>query len=164
MTSAWPQLEDLIRELGEVSALPHADGDPALDQASMAVTKATTALQKAAVTRGRSAEAALTQALATVEEARAMLRHARIAISAAAARQRRERPAVAAAVAVAPAGESDGTCPACGCSFVVRYRAAAATPRVVFPVACPGADCDGVGEVEYPASAVEVTVELISAP
>ena len=48
MTSAWPQLEDLIRELGEVSALPHAEGEPTLTDATMAVTKATTALAHAA--------------------------------------------------------------------------------------------------------------------
>jgi hypothetical protein len=165
MTSAWPQLEELIRELSEVSALPNADGEPSLTDATIAVTKATTALARAAQIRGRGAEAALSQALATVEEARALLRQARLAISAAAARQRRERvSAVPATNSAAVPGQSEATCPGCGCGFVVRYRAMAAAPVVAFPVACPAEDCDGVSEVEYPATAVDVTVELVSAP
>jgi hypothetical protein len=160
MTSAWPQLDELIRELAEVSALPHADVEPSLTDATIAVTKATTALTHAAQARGRGAEAALSQALTTVEEARALLRHARVAISAQAARQRRERGA---ATAAAVAGRAETTCPGCGCLFVVRYRAVAAAPVTAFPVACPAPDCDGVREVEYPASAVEVTIERLSA-
>ena len=61
-------------------------------------------------------------------------------------------------------GQSEATCAGCGCAFVVRYRVVTAAPIVAFPVACPAADCDGVSEVEYPASAVEVAVELLPAP
>jgi hypothetical protein len=120
MTSAWPQLDELIRELGEVSGLPNADTEPALTDATMAVTKATTALAYAAQTRGRSAQAALTQALTTVEEARALLRKARAALSASAARQRRERVSAMAAPDAASPGQSEATCPECGRGFVVR--------------------------------------------
>jgi hypothetical protein len=165
MTSAWPQLEDLIRELGEVSTLPHADGEPALTDATMAVTKATTALAHAAQTRGRSSEAALTEALRVVDEARALLRQARLAIMAT-ARHRREHaaaPAEGEARTGQVAGETETHCPGCGRAFVVRYRAAALVPRVAFPVACPVAECDGVSEVEYPSSAIDVSVELLPA-
>ena len=132
--------------------------------ATMAVTKATTALSRAAQTRGRSAEAALAQALRTVDEARELLRQARIAISASASRRRRERVAAAAVGDAAVTGQSEASCPGCGSAFVVRYRAATSALTVAFPVACPAGDCDGVSEVEYPASAVDVAVELLPAP
>jgi hypothetical protein len=165
MTSAWPQLEELIRELSEVSALPNADAEASLTEATIAVTKATTALAHAAQARGRSAQVALSQALATVDQARASLRQARAAIAAAAARQRRERiSASAAATSAALLGQSEAACPGCGCGFVVRYRTAAAAPLVAFPVACPAPDCDGVSEVAYPSTAVEITVEILPAP
>lgn len=162
MTSAWPQLDDLIRELGEVSALPYAEGEPALNDATMAVTKATTALTRAAAVRGRGAETALSQALTTVDEARALLRRARAAMAASAqARPRRERFAENTGSAASLDGQVDATCPACRGSFVVRYRAAAAAPLVAFPVACPVSDCDGVSEVEYPGSAVDVVALVL---
>jgi hypothetical protein len=164
MTSAWPQLDELIRELGEVSALPNADNEPSLSDATIAVTKATTALARAAQTRGRSAEAALSLALTTVDEARASLRQARLAISASASRQRRDRVSAMPAADTAAPGQAEATCPGCGCGFVVRYRALARAPVVAFPVACPAADCDGMSEVEYPASAVDVSVELTPVP
>lgn len=164
MTSAWPQLEELIRELSEVSALPNADAEPSLTDATIAVTKATTALAHAARARGRSAKSALSQALTKVDEARASLRQTRAAIAAAAARQRRERiSATPPGTSAAVLGQSEGTCGGCGCGFVVRYRAVAAAPVVAFPVACPAPDCDGVSEVAYPASAVEVKVETLPA-
>ena len=160
MTSAWPQLDELIRELSEVSALPNADGEPALGDATMAVTKATTALARAAQARGRHAEAAITLALATVEEARALLRQARAAMAASAARHRRDRVAAIPAPPSAE-GEVEATCPACRAAFVVRYRAAAARPLVAFPVACPAPDCDGVSEVQYPGSASDVVASML---
>lgn len=158
MTSAWPQLDELIRELSEVSALPNAD-EPSLTDATMAVTKATTALARAAQARGRSAEAALSAALTTVDEARALLRQARAAMAASAARQRRDRKAQTAAAA--PDGQVETTCPACRGTFVVRYRAVQTGPLVAFPVACPAPDCDGVSEVQYPGSAVDVVALML---
>jgi hypothetical protein len=162
VTAAWPQLDELIRELGEISALPNAEGEPSLSDATMAVTKATTALAHAAQARGRSSEAALTQALAIVDEARTVLRHARMAI-AASARHRRELGVSHPAGDGGFPGEIEATCPGCGCAFVVRYRATARWPLVAFPVACPAPQCDGVSEVEYPSSAMDVTVELLPA-
>lgn len=161
MTSEWPQLDELIRELSEVSALPNADTEPSLTDATMAVTKATTALARAAQTRGRTSAAALAKALSTVDEARALLRQARTAMNAT-ARQRRERVAEASKPApVSGEGQVEATCPACRGLFVVRYRVVAAGPLVAFPVACPAADCDGVSEVQYPTSASDVVVEML---
>ena len=105
MTSAWPQLDELIRELSEIVALPNADGEPSLTEATIAVTKATTALARAAQTRGRNAEPALSQALVTVEEARALLRQARMAISASAS------PSAAVTASSAAAAQSHGARP-----------------------------------------------------
>jgi len=158
MSSSWPKLEDLIRELGDVCALPDSEGEPSLSAATMAVTKATTALTQAAQARGRSAEGALARALQAVDEARAALQSARAAIAASSARRRpRHRsPPVDAATVV---GEAEATCPGCGLAFLVRYRASTVAPMVAFPIACPRGECDGVSEVAYPASATEVTVE-----
>jgi hypothetical protein len=158
MTSAWPQLDELIRELGEVSSLPNADGEPSLTDATMAVTKATTALTRAAQARGRSAETALSQALTSVDEARALLRKARVAMAASTARMRRDVGAEGRALAVT--GQAEATCPACRGAFVVRYRVIEAGPLVAFPVACPALDCDGVSEVQYPGSAFDVVASM----
>lgn len=161
MTSAWPQLDELIRELGDVCALPNAEGEPSLSEATMAVTKATTALTHAARARGRTSSAALDRALRMVEEARAALQQARKAIVASAARRgtgpRGEGSGPSAAATVE--GQAEATCSACGRAFVVRYRALKAGPCVVFPVACPVAKCDGVSPVEYPATTMEIKVE-----
>jgi len=158
MGSAFPQLDELIRELTDVCALPEAEGEPALSAATMAITKATTELTRAARTRGRAAETALDQALAAVAEARAALERARQAINASAARRRRTRSAAERPAAPGADGEVEGTCPSCGCAIQVRYRAASATPVVAFPVACPAEDCEGVAAIEYPAAAVDVVV------
>jgi hypothetical protein len=153
MESAWPELEELIRELGDVCALSDAEGEPSLSEA-------TTALTHAAQTRGRAAEVRLAKALEAVGEARAILQRARITISASASRRRSaSRSAAAAAAAETPAGRLESTCVACGTTFVVRYRAAAEGPTVAFPVACPAPRCDGVTSVEYPSSALDVVVE-----
>jgi len=161
MGAAWPEIDELIRDLGAVCALTDAEGEPSLSAATIAVTKATTALTHAARVRGRGAEAALSQARTAVEEARAALRHAREAIAASAARRpaRAARPPETPDGGNAVAGEADATCPACGRGFVVRYRAVVPWPTVAFPVACPIAECDGLSEVEYPAAAIDVTVE-----
>jgi hypothetical protein len=164
MSSSWPQLDDLIRELGDVCALPDAEGEPALSAATMAVTKATTALAHAAQARGRSSQAALAKALQTVEEARSAVQQARNAITSAAARR---GPRAGATASAARPGQTvdrqvDGSCPACGRAFVVRYRTVKAAPVVAFPVACPLAECDGVAAVEYPESAVDVSVEPVA--
>ena len=162
MSSAWPQLDDLIRELGDVCALPEADAEPSLSTATMAVTKATTALARAAQARGRTAEGAMTQALAAIQEARAALQAARVAIVASMARRSSAARAPGSAAEATVQGQVDATCPACGRGLVVRFRAQAAAPVVAFPVACPIARCDGICEVAYPASAVEVEVEVAS--
>jgi len=47
MTSAWPELDDLIRELADVSALPQAEREPSLSEATMAVSKASAELRRA---------------------------------------------------------------------------------------------------------------------
>jgi hypothetical protein len=164
MGSAWPELDELIRELGDVCAMPDAEGEPALSEASMAITKATTALTRAAQTRGRGAEESLAKALEAVEEARAILQRARVTISASASRRRsasRSAAKAAADTAETPAGRLESTCAACGTPFVVRYRAADG-PTVAFPIACPGPRCDGITSVEYPAAAVDVVVERLA--
>jgi hypothetical protein len=158
MGSPFPQLDELIRELTDVCALPEAEGEPALSAATIAVSKATTALTHAASARGRAAQTALEQALATVAEARDALERARQAINASAARRRRTRTAAERPSAPAADGEVESTCPSCGRTVLVRYRAPSATPVVAFPVACPSEDCEGVATVEYPAAAVDVIV------
>ena len=162
MPSAWPELDDLIRELAEVSALPHAEAEPLLSEASMAVSKATAELTRAAGARHRGAVAARERALRTIEEARAAVERARKAIAASARR--------IAAGRMAPTregtpveGRVEAMCPACRQAFVVRYRAPLPTPTVAFPVACPLEKCDGITSVEYPASATEVDVQAVSA-
>jgi hypothetical protein len=160
MSATWPTLDQLIRELGDVCALPNAEAEPALAEATMAVGKATAALTRAAQVRGRFNEAAVAQALEAVEDARAALQRARAAIAASAARRRpRPSPAPPTKLDATVEGVAEATCPACEVALVVRYRATTAGPVVAFPVACPAADCDGVMEVAYPASTVEVTVE-----
>lgn len=160
MTSAWPELEQLIHELGDVCALPNSEGEPSLSQATMAVTKAATALARAAQVRGRGSSAALAQAEGAVREAREALHAARMAIAAAARKRGSRRPATSAGAPDAPIdGQAEASCPACGRGFVVRYRVTSPAPVVAFPVACPASRCDGVREVEYPATAVDVSVE-----
>jgi hypothetical protein len=158
MGSPFPQVDELIRELSDVCALPEAEGEPALSAATIAVSKATMELTRAARARGRAAETALEQALATVAEARAALERARQAIHASAARRRRTRNAAERQSAPPVDGEVESTCPSCGRAVLVRYRAASGSPVVAFPVACPDEDCEGVATVEYPATAVDVVV------
>jgi hypothetical protein len=157
MGSTYPQLDELIRELSDVCALPEAEGEPALSAATIAVSKATTALTQVTRTRGRAAETALEQAMAMVADAR---ERARQAIHASAARRRRLRPAADRSSASEVEGQVETTCPSCGRDLVVRYRAGNPTPVVAFPVACPFDHCEGVAAVEYPASAVDVAVEV----
>ena len=71
MPSAWPELDDLIRELADVAALPQSEDEPSLSEATMAVSKASAELRRAASARGRGLEAARVRALQTIEEARA---------------------------------------------------------------------------------------------
>jgi ElaB/YqjD/DUF883 family membrane-anchored ribosome-binding protein len=162
MPSAWPELDDLIRELADVSALPHAEGEPLLSEATMAVSKATAELTRAAAARGRSADAARARALRTVEEARAAVGQARKAIAASSRRAGGTRSAPA-REAPPVEGRVEAMCSACRRVFVVRYRAPLPGPMVAFPVACPLAECDGITSIEYPASATEVEVEAVPA-
>jgi hypothetical protein len=163
MGSTWPELDDLIRELGDIRALPDADGEPLLSDATLAVTKATAALTRAAGARGRSAALNLSKARESVEEARVLLQRARRLISASAARRRSSsRSGAEAPLEAAADGQAEAACVSCGNAFVVRYRAAATRAAVAFPVACPDARCEGVTAVEYPADAVDVVVEPLS--
>jgi len=159
MGSPFPQVDELIRELTDVCAHPEAEGEPALADATIAVSKATSALSQATRARGRASDAALEQAMALVAEARAALERARVAITASAARRRRLRAASEAAPGVAAEGRVETTCASCGRDILVRYRAERPTPVIAFPIACPFDDCEGVAAVEYPAVAVDVTVE-----
>src|SRR5262249_18225174 len=109
--------------------------------------------------RGRAGETALERAMVLVAEARAALGHARQAITASSARRRRLRAASDRAPDSWMDGDVEATCLSCGRAIRIRYRATSATPLVAFPVACPFDDCEGVAAVEYPASAVEITVE-----
>jgi ElaB/YqjD/DUF883 family membrane-anchored ribosome-binding protein len=162
MPSAWPELDDLIRELADVAALPQSEGEPSLAEATMAVSKASAELSRAASARGRVLEAARIRALQTIEEARAAVEHARRAI-AASARQAAASRASSAREGRPVEGSAEATCPACRRDFVVRYRAARPAPTAAFPVACPLAECDGLATVEYPESATEVEAEAVSA-
>ncbi|HYU42446.1 MAG TPA: hypothetical protein VEQ84_09870 [Vicinamibacteria bacterium] len=162
MASAWPELDELIRALADVCALPRSEEEPSLSEATIAVGKATADLARAAGSRGRATAAARARAASSIEEARAAVEHARRAIAASA---RRTSGARAASAPAGPPveGQAEATCPACGRPFVVRYRAAMKTPTVAFPVACPLAKCDGITSVEYPASAVDVNVDAVPA-
>jgi hypothetical protein len=160
MTSAWPELDELIRELADVSALPQAEREPSLSEATMAVSKASADLRRAAAARGRALEAARTRALQTIEEARAAVERARKAIAASARHAASRTPS---AEVQTREGTVQATCPACRRDFVVRYRAEPAAPLAVFPVACPVAACDGIASVEYPESATRIEAESVSA-
>jgi len=161
MTSAWPELDDLIRELADVSALPQAEREPSLSEATMAISKASAELRRAAAARGRALEAARTRALQTIEEARAAVERARKAIAASARHEASRTASVA--EGETREGTVEATCPACRRDFVVRFRAARAVPLAVFPVACPVAACDGIASVEYPESATEIEAESVPA-
>ena len=162
MASAWPELDDLIRELADVSALPQAEAEPALSEASMAVSKASAELRRAAAARGRALEAARVRALQTIEEARAAVELARKALTASARRASASR-AASAREGLPAEGSAEATCPACRNDFVVRYHAERPAPTAVFPVACPRAECDGIANVEYPESATDVQAEALPA-
>ena len=159
MASAWPELDELIRALADVCALPRSEEEPSLSEASIAVSKATAELTRAAGSRGRVAAAARARASTSIEEARAAVEHARRAIASA----RRASGARAASAPDGPpvAGQAEATCPACGRPFVVRYRAATKAVTVAFPGAGPVAECDGIPSVEDPASAVDVNVDAV---
>jgi hypothetical protein len=162
MPSAWPELDDLIRELAEVSALTQSESDPSLSEATMAVSKASAELRRTAAARGRALEAARVRALQTIEEARAAVEHARKALAASA-----RRTAAASRSASRPEGRPaensvEATCPECRNDFVLRYRLERPAPPAAFPVACPRAECDGIVSVEYPESATDVQVEALS--
>lgn len=162
MPSAWPELDDLIRELADVSALPQAESEPSLSEATMAVSKASSELRRAAVARGRALEPARARALQTIEEARAAVERARKAL-AASARHAAASRASSGREGRPASGSAEATCPACRRDFVVRYRAAQPIPTAKFPVACPLTECDGIASVEYPESATEVEAEAVSA-
>jgi len=158
MPSAWPELDELIRELADLSALPQSDGEPSVSEASMAVSKASAELRRAAAARGRALTSARTRALQTIEEARAAVERARKAVAASARRSSASRAAPRSEGQSAE-GRAEATCPACRNDFVVRYRAEQRAPTAVFPVACPLAECDGIASVEYPESATDVQTE-----
>jgi hypothetical protein len=162
MPSAWPELDDLIRELADLSALPQSEGEPSLSDASMAVSKASAELRRAASARGRALEAARARALQTIEEARAAVERARKAVAASARRASASREG-SRREGFPLEGRAEATCPACRRDFVVRYRAERPAPTAVFPVACPLAECDGIASVEYPESATDVQVEAVPA-
>jgi len=161
MTSAWPELDDLIRELADVSALPKAEIEPSLSEATMAISKASAELRRAAAARGRALESARARAQERIEEARAAVERARKAIAASARHAASRTPS--AAEGQTREGTVEATCPACRRDFVVRYRAERVVPLAVFPVACPVASCDGIASVEYPESASRVEAESVSA-
>ena len=160
MASAWPEIDELIRALADVCALPRSEEEPSLSEATIAVSKATAELTRAAGSRGRGNAAARARAASSIDEARAAVEHARRAIAASA---RRGTRAASAPGGPPVEGQAEATCPACGRPFVVRYRAALKTPTVAFPVACPVAECDGITSVEYPACAVDVNVDAVPA-
>jgi hypothetical protein len=162
MPSAWPELDDLIRELADVAAFPQSEGEPALSEATLAVGKASAELRRAASARGRALEAARARAQQNIEEARAAVERARKAL-AASARQAAVSRAASLREGRAVDGRVEATCPACRGDFVVRYRAGRPAPMATFPVACPLAECDGIASVEYPESATDVQAEAASA-
>ena len=86
MASAWPELDELIRALADVCALPRSEEEPSLSEATIAVSKATAELTRAAGSRGRAVAAARARAASSIEEARAAVEHARRAIAASARR------------------------------------------------------------------------------
>jgi hypothetical protein len=162
MASAWPELDDLIRELADVAALPQSEGEPALSDATLAVGKASAELRRAASARGRALAAARARAQQNIEEARAAVERARKAL-AASARQAAASRASALREGGAVDGRAETTCPACRRDFVVHYRAERPAPMATFPVACPRAECDGIASVEYPEGATDVQAEPLSA-
>src|SRR6267143_838443 len=62
MPSAWPELDELIRALADVCALPRSEEEPSLSEATIAVGKATAELTRAAGSRGRAAAGARARA------------------------------------------------------------------------------------------------------
>ncbi len=160
MPSTWPELDELIRALADVSALPNSEGEPSLSEATLAVGKASGELRRAAGARGRAVEAARARALEAIEEARAAVERARRAI-AASARHASVSRSSGMAEGVPVDGRAEAACPACRRPFLVRYRVPRPAPAVAFPVACPLAECDGIATVEYPSSATDVDAEPV---
>jgi len=163
MASAWPELDDLIRELADVAALPQSEGEPALSDATLAVGKASAELRRAASARGRALAAARARAQQNIEEARAAVERARKALAASARQAAASRAAASLREDRAVDGRAEATCPGCRRDFVVRYRAERPAPTATFPVACPRAECDGIASVEYPEGATDVQAEPLSA-
>src|SRR5258708_31677662 len=95
MASAWPELDELIRALADVCALPRSEEELSLSQATIAVGKATAELTRAPGSRGRATAAARARAPSSIEEARAPVEHARRAIAASARRTSGTRAASA---------------------------------------------------------------------
>jgi hypothetical protein len=161
--SPWPQLDELRRELEEIAVSPGGEGEPTLTQATLAVSKAATALARAAGRTGREGQAILDAALELVEEARQAVAQARLALAAVHLRREERARSRAAAPAGSPVcvveGDVEAVCPDCATPFVVRYRAPSAHPSVAFPVACPADGCDGMAEVHYPSAAFRVDVQ-----
>lgn len=153
MPGPWAHLDDLIRELGEISALPNAAAEESLNQATMAVSKATAVLTRVTQGRGRRrTDRPAREAVRAIDDARAAVALARAAL------RRREKLArdgdAAAASPEAPReARIAAACHSCGEGFVVHYASAVAAPVVAMPMACPFDGCDGVTEVEFPAGA-----------
>ena len=152
MPGPWADLDNLIRELGEISSLPHAAVEPSLGEATIAVSKATELLTRASQGRGRRrSDKAAQDARRAIDEARAALSKARVALL----RAQKAAPDSGETVAAAPAAPieertDEVRCPACEEVFSVTYVVSDA-PFVAMPLACPRDDCDGITAVELPA-------------
>jgi hypothetical protein len=162
MPEPWSNLDDLIRELGEIRALPHAANEQSLAAATLAIAKATAVLVRAAESRPRPSDALAREASRTIDEARRGLALARAAIlQSAANRSRAARPdqsGEGAPESPEILDEITVSCHACARDFRVQYRAPGGDAPVAMPVACPFPSCEGVTEVAYPASAHDVSV------
>ena len=134
--------------------LPNAAAaEEPLTAATIAVSKATELLTRAAQARGRRrTDRPAQEALAAIEEARAAVARVRAALLDADTEPRRAEGAAAPAE---PSGESsvEARCLACGETFAVHFPSSEAAPLVAMPVACPRDDCEGVTAVEIPAGA-----------
>jgi hypothetical protein len=151
-------LDALIQELDEVRVLAGKEDDPALAEASLAVARALAMLNHLGRQRFRRRLQPDDTTDQVIADARRALARAREALAQAAGSRHHRAEAAAAESGALQHGAVAVSCCGCGRRFFVQYQGSATAAAVVFPMACPWEECDGVTEVAYPEDAVQVEV------
>lgn len=152
-----PQIDDLIRELAELRALPAGAHEALMHRATVAVSRAAAQLARLLVAADpREAEE---DAATAIRDAREAIAHARTFL-------------LPEGVPDAPGGVAESgrncapdpplslrvTCGACRRPFVLNYRCESARPVAEGHVTCPEEDCGASVSCSYPWSAYELYV------